>query len=275
MKECKNSGILPCYREGYGVWHHSDDTHDKVYGLNKQMCDIGKTMNDPMKPLSEDTGRAVLGCCELLAKDASNAKRMMDDIVRRAEENIRLHNDNNKYARLVRAAYERKYGKPKEKDIMEEKKTKKMTKAEAFEWLKGKKIMCYAGIANIFDEPTKVEKLLLEIGCRYHFANHIGWRDWYWPLYGFIVDSKGEIYVAFEDQMDFFKQNLNEPISVDDILSIEIVEDGLSYDKVVELAKPLMAYLSEVGCRDSIRVSQFGIVHEPMSTLIFDNGIGE
>lgn len=48
-----------------------------------------------------------------------------------------------------------------------------------------------------------------------------------------------------------------------------------NYDKVVELAKPLMAYLNDVGCRDSIRVSQYGIVHEPMSTLIFDNGIGE
>ena len=114
---------------------------------------------------------------------------------------------------------------------MEEKKTKKMTKAEAFEYLKGKKIMCYAGIANIFDEPTKVEKFLLEIGCRYQFANHIGWRDWYWPLYGFIVDSKGKIYVAFEDQMGFFKQNFNEPISVDDILSIEIEEECAKDDE--------------------------------------------
>ena len=53
----------------------------------------------------------------------SNVKWMMDDIVRHAEENIRLHNDNKKYVSLVRAAYESKFGKPKEKDIMEEKKT--------------------------------------------------------------------------------------------------------------------------------------------------------
>lgn len=201
-----------------------DDTHDKVYGLNKQMCDIDKHLSEA-------------GYFGMICDGQVEAIKKLKD--------------------------------------MKEKKTKKMTKAEAFEYLKGKKIICYAGIANIFDEPTKVEKLLLEIGCRYHFANHIGWRGWYWPLYGFIVDSKGEIYIAFEDQMDFFKQNLNEPISVDDILSIEIVEDGLSYDKVVELAKPLMHYLNEVGCRDSIRVSQLSIVHEPMSTLIFDNGIGE
>lgn len=44
MKECKCSKILPCYTDGYGVWHYSDDTHEKVYGVNKQMCDIGKTI---------------------------------------------------------------------------------------------------------------------------------------------------------------------------------------------------------------------------------------
>ena len=47
MKESEEKAILPCYRDGYGVWHYSDDIHDKVYELNKQMCDIGKTMNDP------------------------------------------------------------------------------------------------------------------------------------------------------------------------------------------------------------------------------------
>lgn len=159
-----------------------------------------------------------------------------------------------------------------------EKKTKKMTKAEAFEWLKGKKIKCICAVAYEDAQANKVEKFLKDVGCKYHFVNHISWREWYWPLYGFIVDSKGEIYVAFEDQMDFFKQNFNEPISVDDILSIEIVEEKyeleFNYDKVVELAKPLMHYLNEVGCPDGIRVSQLGIVHEPISTLIFDNGIG-
>lgn len=109
--------------------------------------------------------------------------------------------------------------------IMEEKKTKKMTKAEAFEWLKGKKIKYICAAASEDTQADKVEGFLKDVGCKYHFANHISWRDWYWSLYGFIVDSKGEIYVAYENQMDFFEQNLNEPISVDDILSIEIVEE--------------------------------------------------
>lgn len=41
--------------EGKDWWHvHGPTTHDKVYGLNKQMCDLGKTMRDPMKPISEE-----------------------------------------------------------------------------------------------------------------------------------------------------------------------------------------------------------------------------
>lgn len=108
---------------------------------------------------------------------------------------------------------------------MEEKKTKKMTKAEAFEWLKGKKIMCYAGIANIFDEADKVEKFLKEVGCNYYFANHINWREWYHHLYGFLIDSDGDMYVVFENQRDSFKKSPLAPIEVSDLLSIEIVED--------------------------------------------------
>ena len=146
---------------------------------------------------------------------------------------------------------------------MEEKNTKKMTKAEAFEYLKGKKVKCYAGITNLNDEPDKVEKFLKDVGCRYHFANHISWRDWYWPLYGFIVDSKGEIYVAFEDQMDFFKQNLNEPISVDDILSIEIVEENRSEDElveIVELGKKIQCLLSKLSGHKHVVITEDDVI---------------
>jgi hypothetical protein len=79
----------------------------------------------------------------------------------------------------------------------------------------------------------------------------------------------------FTDSLSHFRNCGYTEISAEDILSIEIVDDKFSYDRAVELAKPLMLYLNEVGCPDSIRISQLGIVHEPMSTLIFDNGIGE
>lgn len=228
-----------------------------------------KTFSDPLEPLSEDANRAMLGCCEELAKDASDAKWMMDDIVRRAEENIRLWNDNNKYARLVRAAYESKFGKPKEKDIMEEKKTKTMTKAEAFEYFKGKRVVC-----DNFN-CVAIQRKFFETGIKWRGGSTKATDERGRFIF---VDLNG--YLTHCNSRTWFDTHEYEEISADDILSIEIVDEKkneleFNYDNVVELAKPLMCYLNDVGFRDSIRVSQFGIVHEPMSTLIFDNGIGE
>ena len=154
------------------------------------------------------------------------------------------------------------------KNIMEEKKTKKMTKAEAFEWLKGKKV-------NTKGKGEEVQTKLFECGfswvngqCRYY-----GFSDY------LLIETNGVLYHCGEVGDSYWRLHHFKEISVDDILSIEIVDEkyelGFNYDKVVELAKPLMHYLNEVGFQDSIRVSQLGIVHEPMSTLIFDNGIGE
>lgn len=176
-----------------------DDTHEKVYGLNKQMCDIGN---------------AIL---------------------------------------------------TKKKNDMTEKKTNKMTRAEAFEYLKHKKVA-------ITGDTIALQNKLFNIGYK--------WCDG-------SIEAMPMIELLFIDDETFqFTESLSHfrkcgytVISSDDILSIEIVDEKyeleFNYDKVVELAMPLMHYLNEVGCRDSIRVSQFAIVHEPMSTLIFDNGIGE
>ena len=164
-----------------------------------------------------------------------------------------------------------KYNKLNE-DIMEEKKTKKMTKAEAFEYLKGKKVKCYK-----VGEHYGVEllKKLAECGCTSNIFLPEGILS-VWAIFISDVCNLSILDTAHADR--YGNYNFCE-ISADDILSIEIIEEKyeleFNYDKVVELAKPLMHYLNEVGCGDSIRVGQYSIVHEPMSTLIFDNGIGE
>lgn len=147
---------------------------------------------------------------------------------------------------------------------MKEKKTKKMTKAEAFEYFKKKRVVCD------YSNGVAIQRKFFEAGIK--------WRGGSTEA----TDSRGSFmfvdlhgHLTHCNSREWFDTHEYEEISADDILSIEIVEDGFNYDKVVELAKPLMAYLDEVGFRDSIRVSQLGIVHEPMSTLIFDNGIGE
>jgi hypothetical protein len=176
MKECKCSKILPCYRDGYGVWHYSDDTHDKVYELNKQMCDLGKTLSNPLGILSEEAIQEIAKALEITRKP---------------------------------------------KDIMEEKKTKKMTKAEAFEWLKGKKVRVCGR-----ETSQKVQSKLFACGVQW-MSGSTDFCD-----YGnyYVINSLGRL--GFCDDMSSFWKNLsNEEISADDILSIEIEEECAKDDE--------------------------------------------
>ena len=147
---------------------------------------------------------------------------------------------------------------------MKEKKTKKMTKVEAYVYLNDTKVY-------VNGKGDKVLEVLSKVGFEPTFPRID--VDAF-PFMG-ISDKQVTYYAHMKQYLGLPKKE----ISVDDILSIEIVDEKyeleFNYDKVVELAKPLMRYLNEVGFQDSIRVSQYGIVHEPMSTLIFDNGIGE
>lgn len=215
MKECKEKATLPCYR---------DDTHDKVYELNKQMCDIGKTLSNPIGTLSEEAIQEMEKALEITRKP---------------------------------------------KGIIMEKKMNPMTKAEAFEYFKGKRVAC-----DNFN-CVAIQHKFFDVGIKWRGGSTKATDE----RGSFIfVDLNG--YLTHCNSRTWFDTHEYEEISADDILSIEIVDEKkyeleFNYDNVVELAKPLMAYLNDVGCRDSIRVSQLGIVHEPMSTLIFDNGIGE
>ena len=226
-----------------------DDTHDKVYGLNRQMCDIERGLNNDFLDMQ-------VRIADKLAKDVVEGARTPDwakNMLAGVPE------------QLSRAEYEILEEILKEKNrLMEEKKTRKMTKAEAFEWLKGKKV-------NTKGKGEEVQTKLFECGfswvngqCRYYnFSDYL------------LIETNGVLYHCGEVGDSYWRLHHFKEISADDILSIEIVENEFCYDKAVELAKPLMHYLNEVGFQDSIRVSRYGIVHEPMSTLIFDNGIGE
>ena len=58
-----------------------DDTHDKVYELNKQMCDLGIPLRNPIKPLSEETAQELIGKWEKIGKEwASKKKEIVESI---------------------------------------------------------------------------------------------------------------------------------------------------------------------------------------------------
>ena len=94
---------------------------------------------------------------------------------------------------------------------MEEKKTKKMTRAEAFGWLKGKKVACDS-------RSEAVQRKLFEVGIRWSDGNaeFIG----YTPF--LFINPNGITHCTWRE---WFDAHDYDEITADDILSIEIVED--------------------------------------------------
>ena len=94
---------------------------------------------------------------------------------------------------------------------MEEKKTKRMTRAEAFEWLKGKKVAC-------FNRSRDVQRKLFEVGIR--------WSSGYTDVLDYVpflfINPNG---ITVCGNSEWFNTHDYKEISADDILSIEIVED--------------------------------------------------
>ena len=139
---------------------------------------------------------------------------------------------------------------------------KKMTKAEAFEYLKGKKV-------RVCDRKTseKVQSKLFDCG--------VIWKNGGTDFcdYGnyYVINSHG-LLTHCDGMGSYWECLINEEISVDDILSIEIIEEKyeleFNYDKAVELAKPLMEYLNDTGCSERICVTCESIVAQPMATFL-------
>ena len=95
---------------------------------------------------------------------------------------------------------------------MEENKTKRMTRAEAFKYLKGKKVAC-----NGSDEAL-VQRKLFEVGIR--------WRN----SKSYVADGAPFLFINPNGithcaSREWFDTHEYEEISADDILSIEIVEE--------------------------------------------------
>lgn len=143
-----------------------------------------------------------------------------------------------------------------------EKKTRTMTKAEAFEWLKCKKVS-----VSTRETGRKVQSKLFDCG--------VIWKNGGTDFcdYGnyYVINSHG-LLGHCDGMGSYWECLINEEISVDDILSIEIIEEKneleFNYDKAVELAKPLMEYLNDTGCSERICVTCESIVAEPMATFL-------
>ena len=96
---------------------------------------------------------------------------------------------------------------------MGEKKTKRMTKAEAFEWLRGKRVVC-----DDYNSET-IQRKLFEVGMK--------WRGGITDVVDFgafiFVDLKG--CLTHCNSREWFDTHAYEEIKADDILSLEIEDE--------------------------------------------------
>ena len=138
---------------------------------------------------------------------------------------------------------------------------KKMTKAEAFKWLTGKKI-------RTGEKHEWVLRKLFELGFVWKTKRDtevdLGWMQG--EVYGLSI-IKDE--VSWWSTPKLFDTYAADEVSADEVLNIEIVEEARSVeDRLIDLAKPIMELLHEQGITDSVRITSRSVVLEPMATFL-------
>ena len=201
-------------------------------------CKCERRLSDPLDPPSEETLQRCADVVEHYLNMSRELNKKSKLPIEVTEEHIKIINR-----------------------FMEESKTKKMTKAEAFEWLKCKKVRVSCRGIN-----ESVQSKLFTCGVQW-MGGGTGFCN-----YGnyYVIDSHG---LLGHCEGPYWENLINEEISADDILSIEIIEEKyepeFNYDKAVELANPLMHYLSETGHTEVISVCKEGISAIPMGTFLY------
>lgn len=138
---------------------------------------------------------------------------------------------------------------------------KKMTKAEAFKWLTGKKI-------RTGEKHEWVLRKLFELGFVWKTIKDttidLGWAEG--EVYGLTIRDNE---VSWWSTPRLFDTYAADEVSADEVLNIEIVEETRSVeDRLIDLAKPIMELLHEQGMTDSVRITSRSIVLEPMAMFL-------
>lgn len=121
-----------------------------------------------------------------------------------------------------------------------------MTKAEAFEWLKCKKVS-----VSCREISEKVQSKLFACGVQWKNGG-TDFRDY---GYYYVINSHG-LLGHCDGMGPYWECLINEEISADDILSIEIVEDTKPDCERNEHVKALQELIVKSGCIDCIIISK-------------------
>ena len=132
---------------------------------------------------------------------------------------------------------------------MEEKKTKKMTKAEAFEWLMYKKVA-------VTGDTITLQNKLFNIGYKWCDGSIVAM-----PMVDFLLIDDETF--QFTESLSYFRNCGYTEISADDILSMEIVEENRSEDElveIVELGKKIMCLLPKLSGHRHVVITEDDII---------------
>jgi hypothetical protein len=104
---------------------------------------------------------------------------------------------------------------------------KKMTKKEAFDLLKNRKIF-------VGDKSKELQKKLQQIG--YHWVGNRGKeaKVYDWPIYALFLEEGGAISHSSSDYKDFAIAHCYEPIDPILVLDIELEDDYESIQKTLK-----------------------------------------
>ena len=162
----------------------------------------GKKLCGPIKPASEETVEACIKAFESFSKEV---KRETELLLRMEDTSRDIKKTLETIDKLEQIA-------------MEEKKTKKMTKAEAFEWLKNKKIRCIDGSGNHF---LTIMSILENIGFRWSGTNR--YEDY--QVFCLFTSHNGRVTYLDIANAHEFNDEPEEEVLMEDILSLEIEEE--------------------------------------------------
>ena len=176
------------------------DGETPYWGGLQKTC--GKRLSDPIKPASEETVESVIKAFESFSKEVKKETELL----------LRMDSTSRDIKKTLETLEKL------EQIAMEEKKTNKMTRAEAFEWLKNKKIRCIDGSGNHF---LTIMSILENIGFRWSGTNR--YEDY--QVFCLFTSHNGRVTYLDIANAHAFNDEREEEVLMEDILSLEIEEE--------------------------------------------------
>lgn len=138
---------------------------------------------------------------------------------------------------------------------------KKMTKTEAFEYLKNRKIY-------VNGKTAAIQRKLFKAGFAWGMDKTTKYED---KLFLFTYEN-ALLSLTHSSDMNYFRGHKNTEISAEEILAIEIQEEKPNYEKeLAKMAQPIREYMRKHNISGRLVVSQYSIAVEDLRFIYPNN----